>query len=161
MLVIYVDGDACPVKDEVFRVAKRHALQVRVVSQGALRLPSDERVEAIRVGRGFGAADDWIVEQIGADDIAITADIPLAHRCLQRGARVIAPDGRIFTDAMIGSALAGRELAEHLRAMGELGGGPRPFERKQRSRFLSALEEVIRSVQRAPRTSLDPDDRRD
>ena len=156
MLVIYVDGDACPVKDEVFRVAKRHELRVLVVSQGPLRVPSDERVEAIRVGRGFGVADDWIAERIGVDDIAITADIPLADRCLKRGARVVAPDGREFTDAMIGSALAGRELAEHLRAMGELGGGPRPFERKQRSRFLATLEETIRSVQRSPRPPLDP-----
>jgi len=156
MLLIYVDGDACPVKDEVFRVARRHGLRVLVVSQGPLRVPPDDKVEAIRVGRGFGAADDWIAERIGVDDIAITADIPLADRCLKRGARVVAPDGREFTDAMIGSALASRELAEHLRAMGELGGGPRPFERKQRSRFLATLEETIRSVQRAPRPPLGP-----
>jgi len=156
MLLIYVDGDACPVKDEVFRVAKRHALRVFVVSQGPLRVPSDDRVEAIRVGRGFDAADNWIAERIEVDDIAITADIPLADRCLKRGARVVAPDGREFTDAMIGSALASRELAEQLRAMGELGGGPRPFEPKDRSRFLSRLEETIRSVQRSPRPPIEP-----
>jgi uncharacterized protein YaiI (UPF0178 family) len=156
MLEVYVDGDACPVKDEVFRVAKRHGLRVFVVSQGPLRVPDDERVEAVRVGRGFDAADNWIAERIAVDDIAITADIPLADRCLKRGARVVGPDGREFTDAMIGSALASRELAEQLRAMGELGGGPRPFEPKHRSRFLARLEETIRSVQRSPRPPAAP-----
>jgi uncharacterized protein YaiI (UPF0178 family) len=146
VLDIYVDGDACPVKNEVYRVAKRYDLKVLVVSDSPLRVPSDGRVERIRVKQGAGAADDWIAERIQEGDIAVTADIPLADRCLKRGARVVAPDGRIFTEASIGDALAGRELMDHLRQMGEVTGGPAPFAPSDRSRFLSRLDEVIVAV---------------
>ncbi len=146
MLDIYVDGDGCPVKDETYRVAARYGLAVFVVSHVALRVPSAGRVEWVRVKPGFGAADDWIAEHIGADDIAVTADVPLADRCLQRGARVVAPDGRLFTLATIGDALASRELMDHLRQMGEVTGGPRPFAASDRSRFLSRLDEIVVAV---------------
>ncbi len=146
MLDIYVDGDGCPVKNEAYRVAERYGLAVFVVSHSRLRVPSAGRVEWVRVKPGFGAADDWIAEHIGENDVAVTADIPLAARCLARGARVVAPDGRLFTEAMIGEALAGRELMDQLRQMGEVTGGPRPFAPADRSRFLSRLDEVIVAV---------------
>ena len=146
MLDIYVDGDGCPVKNEVYKVAARCGLAVFVVSHAALRVPSTSRVEWVRVKPGFGAADDWIAEHILENDIAVTADIPLADRCLKRGARVVAPDGRLFTEAMIGEALASRELMDHLRQMGEVTGGPKPFGATDRSRFLSRLDEVIVAV---------------
>ncbi len=146
MLDIYVDGDGCPVKDETYRVAARYGLSVRVVSHAPLRVPSGGGVEWVRVKPGFGAADDWIAEHILENDIAVTADIPLADRCLKRGARVVAPDGREFTEATIGDALAGRELMDHLRQMGEVTGGPKPFAAADRSRFLSRLDEVIVAV---------------
>ena len=146
MLDIYVDGDGCPVKNETYRVAARYGLAVFVVSHAALRVPHTGRVEWVRVKPGFGAADDWIAERIGEDDIAVTADIPLADRCVKRGARVVAPDGRLFTEAMIGDALASRELMEHLRQMGEVTGGPRPFSAADRSRFLSRLDEVVVAI---------------
>jgi len=143
MLDIYVDGDACPVKDEVYRLALRHALKVFVVTHGNVRVPSKGRVERVRVKPGLDAADDWIAEHAGAGDIVVTADIPLAGRCLKRGARVIAPYGQTFTEASIGDALASRDLLEHLRQMGEVTGGPPPFSASDRSRFLSRLGEAI------------------
>lgn len=146
MLVIYVDGDGCPVKSEVYKVAGRYALDVRVVSHVPLRVPESVRVEWVRVKQGFGAADDWIAEHIEEDDIAITADIPLADRCLKRGARVVAPNGHLFSEASIGDALASRELSDYLRQIGEIGGGPPPFAAADRSRFLSRLDEVIVAV---------------
>jgi uncharacterized protein len=148
MLDLYLDADACPVKEEAYRVARRYDLRVFVVSQGQLRVPAEGRIEAVRAGRGFGAADDWIAGRIGPDDIAVTADIPLADRCLKKGARVIAPNGRTFTDASIGDALAARDLQETLRQMGALGGGPPPFDRRDRSRFLSRLDETIQAIRR-------------
>jgi uncharacterized protein YaiI (UPF0178 family) len=146
VLDIYVDGDGCPVKKEVYRVAERYELKVLVVAHVPLHVPSTGRIERVRVKPGFGAADDWIAEHIQEDDIAVTADIPLADRCLKRGARVVAPDGRLFTEAMIGEALASRELMDQLRQMGEVTGGPRPFAPTDRSRFLSRLDEVIVAV---------------
>ncbi|MBZ5638121.1 MAG: YaiI/YqxD family protein [Acidobacteriia bacterium] len=146
MLDIYVDGDGCPVKDEVYRVAERYGLRVLVVSHVPIRVPSRSRVEPVRVKRGFGAADDWIAEHILEEDIAVTADIPLADRCLKRGARVVAPNGHFFTEASIGDALASRELMEHLRQMGEVTGGPAPFVPADRSRFLSRLDEAVVAV---------------
>jgi uncharacterized protein len=146
MLDIYVDGDGCPVKNEVYRVAERYDLRVLVVSHVPIHVPSRGRVEPVRVKQGFGAADDWIAERILDGDIAITADIPLADRCLKRGARVVSPTGRIFSEASIGEALASRELMEHLRQMGEVTGGPAPFAPADRSRFLSSLDEVIVAV---------------
>ncbi len=148
MLDLYVDGDACPVKEEVYRVAGRHDLKVYVVSDGALRAAPRGRVEFIRVRQGFNAADDWIAERAGAGDIAVTSDIPLADRCLKSGARVIAPNGREFTEDSIGEAMAKRELMAELRQMGEITGGPRPFQPSDRSRFLARLEEIIQAIRR-------------
>jgi len=143
VLEIFVDGDACPVKNDVYRLALRHGLRVVVVSHGPLRVPEKGRVERVRVKPGFGAADDWIAEHIARDDIAITADIPLADRCLKKGARVLAPSGQLYSEASIGDALATRGLMEDLRAMGEIRGGPAPFSPADRRRFASRLGEII------------------
>jgi len=148
MLDLYVDGDACPVKDEVYRVALRHDLKVYVVSDGALRASAPGRVEFVRVKQGWNAADDWIAERAGVGDIAVTSDIPLADRCLKNGARVVAPNGREFTEDSIGEALAKRELMDHLRQMGAVTGGPAPFVPADRSRFLARLEEAIQATRR-------------
>jgi uncharacterized protein len=149
MLTIYVDADACPVKDEVYRVARRCEMAVKVVANAPLRVPAGPLVELI-VRPGFGAADDWIADQAGLDDgdIVITADIPLAARCLAKGARVLSPKGRPFTDNDIGSALAMRDLMDELRQGGAVTGGPAPMTAKDRSRFLSKLDETINAVRR-------------
>jgi len=149
MSFIYVDGDACPVKDEVYRVALRHDLKVFVVSDAPLRASAPGRVEFIRVKQGFNAADDWIAERAAAGDVVVTADIPLAARCLERGARVVSPTGKEFTEDSIGNALATRELMDQLRAMGEVTGGPKPFARSDRSRFLSRLEDILQALKRS------------
>ena len=151
MLDVYVDGDACPVKEAVYRVAARHDLKVYVVSDGALRAAAPGRVEFIRVKQGWNAADDWIAERAGAGDVAVTSDIPLADRCLKNGARVVAPNGREFTEDSIGEALAKRELMDHLRQMGAVTGGPAPFVPADRSRFLARLEEAIQAIRRRHR----------
>ncbi len=148
MRIVYVDADACPVKSEVYRVAQRYALQVKVVANTGLRVPDDPLIEAV-VRAGFGAADDWIAAQAGAGDIVVTADIPLASRCLEQGARVLGPKGREYTDRDIGSALATRELLDALRQGGSTAGGPAPMEPKDRSRFLSKLDELANAVCRA------------
>ena len=148
MLDVYVYGDACPVKEEVYRVAARHDLKVYVVSDGPLRAEAKGRVEFVRVRQGWNAADDWIAERAGVGDVAVTSDLPLADRCLKNGARVVAPNGRVFTEDSIGEALAKRELMEHLRQMGEITGGPAPFVRSDRSRFLARLEETIQAIRR-------------
>jgi uncharacterized protein YaiI (UPF0178 family) len=148
MLRLYVDADACPVKDEVYRVARRYAMRVAVVANATLRVPADPLVELV-VCPGFGAADDWIAEQAGQGDVVITADIPLAARCLAREARVLDPKGRPFTDNDIGSALALREIMDGLRQGGTMTGGPAPMTAKDRSRFLSKLDEVVNAVRRA------------
>ena len=153
MLDVYVDGDACPVKDEVYRVALRHDLKVYVVSDGPLRAAARGRVEFIRVRQGWNAADDWIAERVGDGDIVVTSDIPLADRCLKSGARVVAPNGREFTQDSIGEAMARRELMDHLRQMGEVTGGPPPFAAADRSRFLARLEETIQALRRRKPTS--------
>ena len=145
---LFVDGDACPVKAEVYRVALRHDLKVFVVSSGALGRSAPGRVEFVRVKQGFDAADDWIAERAGRGDIVITADIPLADRCLKRGATPISPSGREFTEDSIGDAMAQRTLMDQLRAMGEVGGGPPPFARSDRSRFLATLDTVIQRLKR-------------
>jgi len=144
---IYVDADACPVKDEVYRVAARYAMPVRVVANAPMRVPGGP-VEMV-VRPGFGAADDWIAEQIGPADIAVTADIPLAARCLAKGARVLDPKGRPFTENDIGAALAMRALTDELRQRGELTGGPAAMTPKDRSRFLGKLDELVNAVRRA------------
>jgi uncharacterized protein YaiI (UPF0178 family) len=148
VLTIYVDGDACPVKDEVYRVARRYAMRVIVVANAPMRVPNNAGVELV-VRAGFGAADDWIAEQTGPRDIVITADIPLAGRCLAKDSRVLDPKGYPFTDRDIGSALAMRELLDDLRKGGEVTGGPAPMAPKDRSRFLSKLDELVNAVRRA------------
>ena len=146
---IYIDADACPVKDEVYRVAARHNLPVTVVAVGFIRVPSDPMIERVAAGSGMDAADDWIAQRAGAGDIVITADIPLASRCVKAGAEVIAPNGRPFTEQAIGMTLAVRNLMHDLRSAGEVTRGPPPFSPRDRSAFLSALDETIRRVQRA------------
>ena len=146
MLDIYIDADGCPVKEEVYRVARRYGFAVVVVSNSRMRVPDDDRFELVVVKEGFDAADDWIVEHIQADDIVISADIPLASRCLEKGARAIDSKGREFTGDSIGDALATRELMSYLREMGTVTGGPAPFEARDRSRFLARLDEVIQRV---------------
>jgi uncharacterized protein len=148
MHTIYIDADACPVKDEVYGVARRYSLHVMVVANTPLRVPSNGDVKMV-VRPGFGAADDWIAEQAGAGDIVITADIPLAGRCLAKDVRVLDPKGRAFTESDIGSALALREIMEGLRQGGTMTGGPAPMTPKDRSRFLSKLDETIHAVRRA------------
>ena len=145
---IYIDADGCPVKDETYKVAKRYQLAVRVVANRQTQVPSSPLVEAVVVGKGFDEADDWIVEQAAAGDIVITADIPLAARCLQKGARVLGPKGKPFTDDSIGNAVASRELSQHLREMGIHTGGPAPMAKKDRSRFLARLDELVNAIRR-------------
>lgn len=146
---IYVDGDGCPVKDETYRVARRHGVKVFVVANAPLRVPPDDLIELVVVRGGFDAADDWIAEHAGAGDVTITADIPLAGRCLRKGARVLGPKGHAFTEESIGEALATRGLLEMLRQSGEFGGGPAPFAKTDRSRFLGKLDEVLHAIERA------------
>jgi uncharacterized protein YaiI (UPF0178 family) len=148
MLTIYVDADACPVKDEVYRVASRYKMPVKVVANTALRVPVDSLVEMI-VRTGFGAADDWIAEQAGPGDIVITSDIPLAARSLAKAARVLDAKGHAITDHEIGTALAMRDLMDELRQSGIATGGPAPMTPKDRSRFLSKLDETVNAVRRA------------
>ncbi len=148
MLTIFVDADACPVKPEIYRVAQRYGLPVQVVANSWMRVPLDEAITLHVVSAGLDVADDWIAERATPGDIVITADIPLAARCLERGAEVLGPTGRPFTDDNIGSALATRELLEELRQTGEATGGPPPFAPKDRSRFLQELDRVIHKVRR-------------
>lgn len=146
---ILVDADACPVKDEIFRVAYRLAVPVLVVSNAHLRVPQHPLIERVVVGDGFDAADDWIAERVDAGAVVITADILLADRCLKAGAgAVIAPNGKPFTTASIGNAVAVRAIMSDLRAGGERIGGPPPFAKEDRSRFLSALDEALGRLRR-------------
>jgi uncharacterized protein YaiI (UPF0178 family) len=147
----YIDADACPVKEEVYRVAARYAAPVKVVTNSFMMVPKDPLIERVIVDAGPDLADDWIAERAGPGDIVITADIPLAGRCLKAGAQVIGPRGDPFTEDSIGSALAGRAVAEHLRSFGEITGGPKPFQPKDRSRFLQALDTAVQTAKRATR----------
>jgi uncharacterized protein len=147
VLTIYVDADACPVKDEIYKVARRYAMRVALVANAPLRVPADALIELV-VRPGFGAADDWIAEQVGPGDIVVTADIPLAARCLAKEARVLDAKGQEFTDNDIGSALAMRGLMDELRQGGIVTGGPAPMTARDRSRFLSRLDETINALQR-------------
>ena len=151
LLEVYIDADACPVKDEIYRVATRYGLKVWVVANGWLRVPETPLIERVTVTEGLDQADDWIVAHAGAGDIVVTADIPLADRCLKRGARVLSPTGRPFTAASIGNDLATRNLLTELRDCGQIRGGGRPFTRRDRSLFLSALDNVIQAVRRTGR----------
>ena len=148
-ITLYVDADACPVKPEIYRVSARHGVKVFVVSNAFLQVPQDPLIERVVVSSGFDAADDWIAERAGRGSIVITADIPLASRCVKAGAEVIGPTGKPFTQASIGMALATRNLMEDLRAMGEVTGGPKAFSPKDRSAFLSALDVAINRLKRA------------
>ena len=145
---IYVDADACPVKDEIYRVAARHGLPVSVVAGQFIRVPQDPLIERVAAGSGMDAADDWIAERAGKGDIVITSDIPLASRCVKAGAEVIAPNGKPFTEQSIGMTLAVRNLMTDLRSAGEVTGGPRSFAARDRSAFLAALDQTIRRIQR-------------
>lgn len=147
-VTIFVDADACPVKEEVYRVARRYGLKVHVVSNGGVRVPPDPLIEMVVVPAGPDIADNWIVEHVASADIVVTADIPLAHRCLQAGAEAIGPTGRAFTMNSIGTAMAQRSIMEHLRSMGETTGGPKPFSPGDRSRFLQALDEAVNRCRR-------------
>ena len=148
MLEIYVDGDACPVKAEVLRVAERHRLTVHLVSNTWLRLDDNPLLHRVVVAEGLDAADDWIVDHIGAGDVAVTADIPLAARCLEKGARVVGHTGKPFTEESIGMALAMRDLMSQLRDSGEIKGTNPSFSKQDRSRFLQVLEETVQAVRR-------------
>lgn len=145
---IYVDADACPVKDEIYKVAERHGLPVSIVAGGFIRVPQHPLIERIAAGSGMDAADDWIAERARDGDIVITADIPLASRCVKAGATVIAPNGKPFTEQSIGMTLAMRNLMTDLRSSGEITGGPRGFTPRDRSTFLSALDSAIRRIAR-------------
>jgi len=147
-VAIYVDADACPVKAEIYRVAERYQLKVYVVSNSYMNVPRDPRLELVVVSDSFDAADNWIADRVGPNDIVVTADIPLADRSLKAGASVIGNTGVPFTTASIGMAMANRELLSNLRAMGEITGGPKPMTPRDRSRFLSALDQAVQTLRR-------------
>ena len=148
-IAIYVDADACPVKAEVYRVAERHRLKVYVVANSFIAVPREPFIERVVVGGGFDAADDWIAERVSRGDIVVTADVPLASRCVKAGADAIAPNGRAFTEASVGMALATRNLMQDLREAGAVAGGPKPFSARDRSSFLSALDLAVVRLKRA------------
>lgn len=146
---ILVDADACPVKDEIYRVAARHDIPVVVVAASRMRVPNRGAIELVVVGPGLDAADDWIATHAGERDIAVTADVPLAARCVKAGARVLGPTGRPFTEENIGEIVATRDLLTGLREGGATTTGPRPFGPRDRSRFLQALHETIEEIRRS------------
>lgn len=146
MLHIYIDADACPVKDEVYRVAARYDLEVTLVTGSRMRTPPGAKVTLEVVEQGLDAADDWIVEHAEPGDIVVTADIPLAARCMAKGVSVLGTSGKPFTEDNIGSALATRNLLTDLRSFGEITGGPPPMDKRSRSRFLQALDEMINAI---------------
>jgi uncharacterized protein YaiI (UPF0178 family) len=156
MITLYIDADACPVKQEIYRVAERHALKgtklkVFVVSNSPIAVPRDmgDLIERVVVGAGMDEADNWIAERAKRGDIVITADVPLASRCVKAGADVIAPNGKPFTEESIGMTLATRNLMDSLRSAGEITSGPKPFAPRDRSAFLSALDQAIVRLTRA------------
>jgi uncharacterized protein YaiI (UPF0178 family) len=142
-LKIYIDADACPVKEETYKVAIRYGLHTVVISNSFMQIPASPLITRVIVAAGPDAADDWIVEHVAAGDVVVTSDIPLAARALAKEAQAIAPYGRAFTEESIGLALAQRALMEHIRSTGETTGGPPPFAPKDRSRFLQALDQAI------------------
>ena len=154
MITLLIDADACPVKQEIYRVAERHvlkgtAIKVFVVSNSPIAVPRDEMIERVVVGAGMDEADNWIAERAQRGDIVITADVPLASRCVKAGAAVLAPNGKPFTEETIGLTLATRNLMDSLRSAGEITSGPKSFSPRDRSSFLSALDQAIRRLQRA------------
>ena len=148
MLNIYVDADSCPVKHEVYRVANRYRLKVILVANSWMRVPDEQWIALKVVKDGLDAADDWIIEHVQMDDIVVTADIPLASRCLKKGAQVIGPNGKPFTDNNIGQVVATRDLLSGLRSAGEITGGPPPLKKSDRSRFLQQIDEIIQGIRR-------------
>jgi len=150
MTVLYIDADACPVKDEAYKVAARYGLAVFVVCNSWIRTPQSPKIQLVVVDAGPDVADDWIAERAGPGDIVITADIPLAQRSLAAGAQALHPTGRMFTSDNIGGALASRAIGEHLRSMGETTSGPAPFAAADRSKFLQALDAAVNKARRVP-----------
>ena len=148
---IFIDADACPVKDETYKVAARYGLKTYVVSNSFIQIPSTPMIERRIVEAGPDVADDWIAEQVEPGDIVVTNDIPLADRVLKAGGAAIAPNGRPFTADSIGQALAQRSIMEHIRSTGEITGGPKPFAATDRSRFLQALDEAVNRERRKAR----------
>lgn len=146
---LYIDADACPVKDEVFRVARRYGLKVFVVSNNWINIPRESLIEQVVVDAGPDIADDWIAERATVGDVVITQDIPLADRCLKSGAQAMKSNGQPFTNDSIGSALAGRMVGEHLRSMGVATNGPPPFSSADRSKFLQALDTAVVKARKA------------
>ncbi len=148
MLTIFIDADGCPVKEETYKVAARYQLKVFVVANKRIQVPHHPSLEMIVVSAGPDEADNWIAENIEEHDICITTDIPLADRCLKKMAKVLGARGDEFTEDMIGEALATRELMKELREMGQVGGGPAPFEKRDRSEFLSQLDRIIQQIKK-------------
>jgi uncharacterized protein len=148
MIRIFIDADACPVKDEIYKVAGRHKLTTFVVSNSWMRLPQSLLIEQVVVDDGFDAADDWIVENTGEGDIVVTSDIPLADRSLKKGSVVMGPTGRPFDERSIGMSLAMRDLNAHLRQTGEISGHNAAFSKKDRSQFLNNLENAIQKLKK-------------
>lgn len=148
MISIFIDGDACPVKDETYKVAARYKIKTYVVANQYLNIPIDPLIEMKVVSGGFDAADDWIVDQVSSASIVITADILLADRCIKKQARVLGTKGVEFTEDNIGTAVSNRELMQNLRHMGEMRGGPAPMDKKARSQFLGKLDQIIQSMKR-------------
>ena len=145
---IYIDADGCPVKDEVYKVARRYSIPVLVVANKHLNVPLDSLIEMIVVSEGFDAADDWIVDQVTDHDIVVTADVLLAERCVRKNSRVLGPKGIEFTEDNVGMAVAKRELSQNLRMMGEKTGGPSAMDKKARSQFLGKLDQIIQALRR-------------
>jgi len=148
LLHIYIDADACPVKEEVYRVARRYRLAVTLVANTWMRVPNEKRIRLEVVADGFDAADDWIVAHVQPLDVVVTADVVLASRCVKAGARVLGPSGKPFTEDNVGQAVAMRDLMADLRGAGEITGGPPPLTKRDRSRFLQKLDEVIQAIRR-------------
>ncbi len=146
MIQIYIDADGCPVKEEVYKVAARYKIKVYVVANKNLKVPFDPLVEMVAVSKGFDAADDWVVEKAGDQDIVITSDILLADRCVKKKVRVLSPQGYEFTEDNIGMSVAHRELMQNLRQMGEMRGGPAPMDKRARSQFLGKLDQIIQAL---------------
>ena len=148
MLKIYIDADGCPVKEEVYKVASRYQLKVFVVANKQMHVPFDARIELVTVPAGMDEADHWIAEHVESDDIVVTADIPLADRCIKKNARVVGTKGEEWTEDNIGGAVASRELMQRLRETGDIRGGPPPMSPKHRSQFLAKLDQIVQSIRR-------------
>ncbi len=148
MLHIYIDADACPVKSEVYKVAQRYGLSVTLVANSYMRIPGDAHIKLVVVDKGLDEADDWIADQVAKNDIVITGDIPLAARCLDKGAHVLGHKGRPFTEDNVAEALATRQLLTQLRDQGVMMGGPPPFAQKDRSLFLQQLDQMVNAIKR-------------